>query len=438
MHPLHPKLLKLLTQHPKPLGSAFIRTALELTKSQVSYLLRSAEQNGQIVRIGQSKNTHYLATTDQPIPLYQIDEHGKDSEIAQLIPTMPRGSYVIKTNTKPVPFWLMGENTLGYFHDLPYFLDDLRPQGFLGRRLARQLAQTGKDYPSDPRHWTRKHILEYLQQATDFSGNLLLGQTARQHFEQKLSAPQLISPTDYPTQANAELSGTSTSSSAAGEQPKFTAFTENGHSIIKFSCLDTIAGQRWADLLIAEHIALQCLARLKLDTANTRLYKIDNYLFLESIRFDRHGTHGRSPLLSGTAVDAEFVGTGTTWLKTAEGLFRQKLITETDYQAVLIAHCFGRWIGNTDMHLGNISWIPEETKFRLAPFYDMTPMLYAPLENNLPLPQLPHPLRTPMASETHPEVIAVAQQFWQQLVERTDISTTFKTICCDILKHWLI
>lgn len=399
MHPLHPKLLKLLTQHPKPLSATVIGTALEFTKSQVSRLLRSAEQNGQIVRIGQGKNTRYLATIDKPITLYQIDEQGKDNEIAQLIPTIPRGSYVIKTKSKPSPFWLMGENALGYFYDLPYFLDDLRPQGFLGRRIARQLAQTGKDYPSDPRHWTRQHILEYLSQGTDFSGNLLLDQTARQHFEQKLSTLQPSSLITYPTQANAELNGTSISSSAAGEQPKFTAFTEQGHSIIKFSCLDTIAGQRWADLLIAEHIALQHLARLKLDTANTRLHTIDNYVFLESIRFDRHGAYGRSPLLSGTAVDTEFVGAGTTWLGTAKGLFRQKLITDMDYQAVLIAHCFGRWIGNTDMHLGNISWIPEETQFRLAPIYDMTPMLYAPLENNLPLPQLPSPLRTPTKAE---------------------------------------
>ncbi len=373
-------------------------------------------------------------TSNKNFPIYQVSPQGNVTQIAQLLPNA-QGGYQIQSECEPFPFWLAGENAQGHFYDLPYFLDDLRPQGFLGRRIARQLAQIDERYSSDPRHWTTQHILLYLlQHGADLSGNLLLGETAWQQY-QAFPRLQPITASDYPAQAKAVLKGSRVGSSAAGEQAKFTAFTEQGHAIIKFSRLDTVAGQRWADLLIAEHLALQYLACLGIATANTQLHYIDNAIFLQSIRFDRHGAHGRSPLLSGTAVDAEFVGAGMTWLDSASGLQVHALITETDYQAVLTAYCFGRWIGNTDMHLGNISWIPETTQFRLAPIYDMTSMLYAPLEHNLPLPQLPHPLRTPIESDL-PQVKETAQQFWQQLAERQDISSEFKTICHDILKRW--
>lgn len=40
---------------------------------------------------------------------------------------------------------------------------------------------------------------------------------------------------------------------------------------------------------------------------------------------------------------------------------------------------FGRLIGNTDRHTGNLSFRPEQERFTLAPLHDMLPMRYAPL-----------------------------------------------------------
>jgi hypothetical protein len=36
---------------------------------------------------------------------------------------------------------------------------------------------------------------------------------------------------------------------------------------------------------------------------------------------------------------------------------------------------FGRLIGNTDMHLGNLAFVPG---LNVAPVYDMLPAMYAP------------------------------------------------------------
>lgn len=42
-------------------------------------------------------------------------------------------------------------------------------------------------------------------------------------------------------------------------------------------------------------------------------------------------------------------------------------------------HAFGERIGNTDMHHGNLAfWLKDTLPFRLAPSYDMLPMLWAP------------------------------------------------------------
>jgi len=45
---------------------------------------------------------------------------------------------------------------------------------------------------------------------------------------------------------------------------------------------------------------------------------------------------------------------------------------------------FGRLIGNTDRHYGNISLLIENGAWRLAPAYDVLPTLYAPTSGELP------------------------------------------------------
>ncbi len=76
------------------------------------------------------------------------------------------------------------------------------------------------------------------------------------------------------------------------------------------------------------------------------------------------------------AITSEFIGYCETWVDAVEQLHDEQLIAQEDVESLRWLSGFGTLIGNTDMHLGNISLIPGKTNFGLAPIYDMTPMYY--------------------------------------------------------------
>lgn len=67
-----------------------------------------------------------------------IDEYGNSVLIAYLRP-LSHGGFFMEPATEILPL-LLGENNDGLYDDLPYFLFDLRPQGFLGRQIAQEMA----------------------------------------------------------------------------------------------------------------------------------------------------------------------------------------------------------------------------------------------------------------------------------------------------------
>ena len=52
---------------------------------------------------------------------------------------------------------------------------------------------------------------------------------------------------------------------------------------------------------------------------------------------------------------------------------------EEDVETVALLEAFGHRIGNTDMHLGNVSLSAGAGAFRLLPAYDMCSMVLAPV-----------------------------------------------------------
>jgi hypothetical protein len=98
--------------------------------------------------------------------------------------------------------------------------------------------------------------------------------------------------------------------------------------------------------------------------------------FLEIERFDRHGAHGRSALCSWAAVNNAWFGlSGRPWSEGAARLLERGLIANETRDAITRLWHFGQLIGNTDMHDSNLSFVPGEPGLRLAPVYDMLPML---------------------------------------------------------------
>ena len=109
------------------------------------------------------------------LPLYRIDELGQADQIAQLALVHPQGSCLDLTGSAwPVP----DESRNGWWAGLPYPLYDMRPQGYLGRQLARAEHQALGVAPN-PEAWGDDDVVQVLSRAgSDVSGNLILGNPA--------------------------------------------------------------------------------------------------------------------------------------------------------------------------------------------------------------------------------------------------------------------
>ncbi len=406
-----------------------LQNDLGASQATVSRLLGAAGRR--VYRLGKGRNTRYslLHSLFTVQPLYRIDPTGVPEQLAEIAPLI-HNRYAVQTRRPQA--WLTGLDGTGLFDDLPYFLDDLRPQGFLGRQIAGQL---GAPWPTDPRRWNATQILTYLMEyGTDLPGDLVLGNRA---LDTATRPPRETSVDDYPGLADLVLSGSVPGSSAGGEQPKFTAFAPAGHVMVKFSPhRDGPETTRWRDILIAEHHAGQMLRETGLEAADSRLYDLDGRMFLEIDRFDREGALGRHPMISLAGIDAEFSGEGHDWVATLRQLVQTKLVDEADLQTASQAQLFGQWIGNTDMHLGNLSFRPEENGFRLLPLYDMAPMHWAPVRGELPQDlALTPPVRDPDNEEAWFTIGALAMEYWRRLADEERLSPAFRAIA-DQIRRW--
>jgi hypothetical protein len=422
-----------LVQALERLGVAYsldLQNDLGASQATVSRLLKAAGRR--IYRLGKGRNTRYslLHSLFKVQPLYRIDPAGVPEQLAEIAPLV-HGRYAVQAGRPQA--WLTGLNGTGLFDDLPYFLDDLRPQGFLGRQIARQL---GAPWPADPRRWTATQVLTYLMDyGGDLPGDLVLGNRA---LASATRPPQETSVDAYPSLAEQVLSGPVPGSSAGGEQPKFTAFGPAGHVLVKFSPRGSGAeATRWRDILIAEHHAGQVLREAGLEAADSRLYDLDGRMFLEVTRFDREGALGRHPMISLAGIDAEFSGEGHDWVATLQQLVQTKLVNMADLQTARQAQLFGQWIGNTDMHLGNLSFRPEANGFRLLPLYDMAPMRWAPVRGELPRDlALTPPVRDPDNEEPWFKSGTLAMAYWHRLSEEELVSSAFRHIA-DRIRRWV-
>lgn len=362
------------------------------------------------------------------LPLVMVDAHGNTVVVAYIRPLAPSGSFVEPATGMPKV--LLGASGSGLYHDLPYFLSDLCPQGFLGRQIAEDLASQSGDFPSDPRHWNTNHIGRYLiSNGDDLPGNFKFGEQALSRVRRR---PVVATEKDYPALADSVMSGVIPGSSAGGEQPKFTAFCANrsSHVIVKFSPLGhSDVAHRWRDILITEYHATEALHDIHFPAAETKLIEIDGRLFLESQRFDRTGEFGRMPMLSLQSIDAEFTGIGSDWPRVLDALHKKNLVS---WQHVIDAEClwwFGRLINNSDMHLGNLSFAIEGDVFRLLPAYDMCSMGFAPKSGGEVLPYSfvpPEYKGVNLGADSIGVIQDMARNFWERVASDARISDEFK------------
>lgn len=207
-------------------------------------------------------------------------------------------------------------------------------------------------------------------------------------------------------------------SSAGGEQAKFLATLPHGHGrrevLVKFSprVIDD-STRRIADLLRCEHHALTCLHRAGIPAANSEVIESDGRVFLEVERFDRT-PEGRIGLVSLLAVAAHHGAEILNWAVAANDLLRSGVVTESSVSRIVWLDRFGELIGNTDRHLGNLSFFFHNGAVdELAPVYDMLPMAYALRGGEFTTRPLTPPMPTPHRAESWHEVWAAATEFWR-------------------------
>ncbi len=272
----------------------------------------------------------------------------------------------------------------GWFDGLPYPLADARPQGFLGRNLARHHA-TALHVSENPDDWSDDDILHVLSSVGfDLPGNLILGDAAyRQFLEQGATrTSSAVSEQDiraaYSARATLAMAHGDARSSAAGEFPKFTVFRDKDGMfedvIVKFSGADNSAAvRRWADLLVCEHLALRVLeSDLDIAAARSQIYQFAGRTFLKVVRFDRHGISGRSAVCTLQSLNAALLGTSSSsWARVAGQMLKEKLISAETARTSELLWWFGKLIGNSDMHDGNLA------------FREFKPLLPLPVQREL-------------------------------------------------------
>ncbi len=94
--------------------------------------------------------------------------------------------------------------------------------------------------------------------------------------------------------------------------------------------------ERWADLLVCEQLASQCVPNLPgLTAARSSIHRFSGRTFLEVERFDRHGAHGRSALCSWAAINNAWFGLSKRpWSEGAQRLVERGLIASETRDAI--------------------------------------------------------------------------------------------------------
>lgn len=398
----------------------------ELGISQASFSRLVEKMGPALLSIGRARRRKYalrkkIPTVGDRISIYLITEKGRPIHWAILHFLEPKGFYLEPKQA------LMSD---AVFLDLPYFLDDMRPAGFLGRLIPKLHPEL--EAPVSILDWSAPDCLRYWVSAgLDLPGNFILGENAiRRFMESKVTRKFSKEQKSYVEAARSVILHGVAGSSAGGEQPKFLARASVAY-LVKFSppVTDKLS-RRVADLLISEHIAHNVLSQHGFKAVRSRVKRQEKQLFLEIERFDRVGDRGRKGVISLMALSMEFVGILNSWSAIGRELLRQKLIQAKDYSNIVELELFGKLIGNTDMHPGNFSFFIDESLNITgpAPVYDMLPMMYYPRQNQL-LDQ-PFEVSLPLPEETElwSKACELALKFWEKVSDSPDISSDFKAI----------
>ncbi|EPF20707.1 putative DNA-binding transcriptional regulator [Cedecea davisae] len=428
------EITDLLLQGPRPARELIQRLGI----SQATFSRRVLTEKD-IIKFGQARATQYglkhPVRQKDAFQLWQIDDQGKAWSFGVLYPMWPRGSCLVIHDN--------GESS--WFDGLPWYLRDLRPQGFLGRAWGRELARKS-DLPEDIRLWQEEDVLFALSvQEPEHLGGWLVGEESYRRWataQAALPVPCGERLRTYSELAHRAMDGEIVGSSAGGEQPKFSSYSETSRGarqvIVKFTPAVHNANQRrWADLLTAEAAALALLNDSGISAAQCELLRAETgQVFLEVERFDCVGAHGRLGIVSLESVQSEFASGVLNWPKAVARLKEAGIVDAATLRQVQKVWAFGRLIANSDMHAGNLSFFLSDRPLALAPVYDMLPMAYAPGSTGSMLSQVYDiSLDAAIPGAVWLEMQSLARRFWLALSQNEQVSEPFRLIAAEMAER---
>ncbi len=410
-------------------GASAAELSRALGVSQPTFSRLTSRHEAELLVTGKGRSTRYalrrtVAEVGDRAPIFEIDEAGGARRLATLHAVTPTAFYVAPDAS---------DVDAGFRSDLPYFLYDLRPSGFLGRLVPRRHPELS--LPTDVRLWSSDQCLRYLSAfGSDGIGALIVGEVAFQrHLERATAlepalnaeARELLYPELAADLQRAMIPG----SSAGGEQPKFLVSRQGQDFIVKFGPPgDSAVARRISDLLVAEHVAHDVLRRRGVAAATSRIVRSAGRTFLEIERFDRTRS-GRRGLLSLLALDAEFVGDMRSWSRSVQALERAKRVPAGTVRQVQWLETFGKLIANSDMHAANLSFFTRGTRVvGLAPAYDMAPAFYVSDHGEVVDRDWRAPMPDTAAAPYWRDVCGAAAAYWLELAKHSSISKDFRAV----------
>lgn len=404
---------------------------LDISPATLSRTVRAAAPR--VCRMGRRRGALYGLRRSLPdlpdrIPVMRVEPEGSITREGELSPLEDGGH------------WFEDENGQGALYEgTPPFVADMQPQGFLGAAFARWHADL--PLPTRLQDWNDDHrMIALARRGEDMIGNLVLGDGSLDRlWQERRAGIAPVADDDYPECARVATDQPA-GSSVGGEGPKFLVFSQarEAHVLVKFTSGSADEGeQRWCDLLAAEGIALETLSDYGIDVPAHRLLDRGGRRFLEVERYDRSGEYGRFGVLSMAALDAEYAGFGRGWSAVARALAEQRLLDRSDAERIRWLDMFGALIGNSDRHLGNISFYtpspanPMAGGLVLAPAYDMLPMTFAPAGGRTrPASFAPSP---PGADEIDlwPSAASAAADYWTRVAASEVVTASFRQLSAE-------
>jgi HipA-like protein len=397
-----------------------LRQRLSISPATLSRLV--AQSGDLIVRLGRARATAYARPRPLPeigwyTPIHRIGEDGRPRRHGEAIFLASGGT------------WIADEDGRGeLFVGLPPWANDMAPQGYLGRSFAARFSELR--LPPRVADWSDDHRLVALaRRGEDCIGDLILGTESLDRW--LTTNPQRVTRSDYPALAR-EAAVSPAGSSAGGEHPKFPAHVGQDHVLVKFVPSGSAESvTRWRDLLACERLALDTIRRAGIEAAHAEVVDLEGQRFLEVRRFDRVGPRGRRGLVSLGAMSLELYGDLDSWTLAALRLERDRRLSSQDARRIRWLDTFGQLVGNTDRHFWNISLLTGEGGLRLAPAYDVLPMLFAPTDTGLPERTFEPSPPSANSLDVWRDAAEHAESFWSTVAREPLVSEDFRKIATD-------